>query len=511
MAQNMDSVSLDVESEVNSKDKSGNSIFNKQLGDGKGISIDSTGKASKARLKSHDAVPKTTFQPIAAPNKLNAMKYSADELKNRKRLIYEDLLRIFVASRVPVTLWGPAGSGKTRSVEAMAQEVDEDGTNYNVITVQPSTEDPQTIHGMMTLTEDPRYGHTIMERSIPSPADQAFKAFQNQDALTIMFLDEMTTCSVSQQNALLGMLTHGQYGSMNIHNYTTFVMAANPENTVSTVNPLGEQVLNRGAHLPWYSDVDHFLSKWRTGFNDKRKAPSPRTNEFLTKLLKSEDSTFRCDPDKDEDDRWDIDNLVPYEDMATSERVSVAIANAYDIVNNKLKNSPYSIRALYIEEAVKALVGPKYAENAAKIEWDIESHAGTEPSLNAVSEHKIDSNTTYEELLDLLGDSLHRSHEQLMREDEETELAETFKREIFADGGFSSNRYLAMLIWLATSPSKTTRKGAIPIVSEVVVKVISEYRAQISKDMILPSFINPEIKDEIGQWWGSVREKIESK
>lgn len=505
---NNDSVSLNDEREINKQDE--NFILDKKLGDGRGVVTDSTGKASKARLKSPDAVPKTTFHPIAAPNKLNAMKYPADVLRNRMRLVYEDLLRIFVASKVPVTLWGPAGSGKTRSVEAMANETDEDGTNYQVITVQPSTEDPQTIHGMMTLKTDPRDDSIVMERSIPSPARQAFLAFQNNDALTIMFLDEMTTCSVSQQNALLGMLTHGQYGSVNIHKYTTFVMAANPENTVSTVNPLGEQVLNRGAHLPWYSDVDHFLSKWRTGFGNRKNSPSPRTDEFLTKLLKSEDSTFRCDPDRDEDDRWDIDNLVPYDDMATSERVSVAIANAYDIVNSKLKDAPYSIRVLYIEEAVKALVGPKYAKNAAQIEYDIESHAGTEPSLNAVSKYRINSGMSHGQLVELLGDSLHRSHEKLMREDEEAELAKTFQREIFESGDFSRNRYLAMLVWLATSPSKATRRSAIPIVCEIMLNVTNNYRAQISEDTIMPNFIPKEIKSEIKQWWAQAKREIEN-
>lgn len=486
------------ESQIEENEK--DDLLSNNKGDGRGIILDSTGKASKARFKEGaDLIPKTSFQPIASREKLNAYKYTSDELKSRMRLVFEDLLRIFVASKVPVTLWGPAGSGKTRSVEAMSKEVDEDGTNYNVITVQPSTEDPQTIHGMMTLKNDPVDNSVIMERSIPTPARNAWLEFQNNDALTIMFLDEMTTCSVSQQNALLGMLTHGKYGNMDIHPYCTFVMAANPENTVSTVNPLGEAILNRGAHLPWYSDVDHFLSKWRTGFGDKKNSPSSRTNEFLTRLLKSEpDITFRCDPEgRDEDEMWSVDNLVPYEDMATSERVSVAIADAYTLISDKLKDVPYDTRIIYLEEGIKALVGPRYAHNAVEVEYGIESEVGTEPALSAIANNKITSNMKTEEILELVGDNLHRNHGKLMVEEEEKKLAEQFELEIFEGGEFFKNKYMAFWLWLASSPSASTRRSAIITSVNIMSRVVSEFRYAISTADVLPDFIPKDIKEEI--------------
>ena len=119
------------------------------------------------------------------------------------RLVYEDIMRIFVASKVPIFLWGPMGSGKTRGIEAMAEETDENGVNYQVITVQPSTEDASTFNGLMTITEDPRSGEKIMERSIPQVAEMVWKAFNDKDKLTIMFLDEMTTCIPAQQLSLI--------------------------------------------------------------------------------------------------------------------------------------------------------------------------------------------------------------------------------------------------------------------------------------------------------------------
>ena len=95
--------------------------------------------------------PKTSFAPIAARNKLfsTTMANDIDILKARPRLAAADLMRIYIATKTPVTLWGPVGSRKTRTVEALAQEVDEFGTHYKVQTIQPSTEDPTTIHGLM--------------------------------------------------------------------------------------------------------------------------------------------------------------------------------------------------------------------------------------------------------------------------------------------------------------------------------------------------------------------------
>lgn len=43
--------------------------------------------------------------------------------------------------------------------------------------------------------------------------------------------------------------------------YVSIVMAANPEGTVSIVNPLSGS-RRRSAHLPWFGDLDLFLDEW---------------------------------------------------------------------------------------------------------------------------------------------------------------------------------------------------------------------------------------------------------
>lgn len=466
------------------------------------MSLNSTGAVSKARVKEGDAlIPKTTFGPIAAPGKLHGLKAAnAEELKRRMPLVYEDLVRIFVAAKTPITLWGPAGSGKTRTVEAMAGEVDEHGTPYQVITMQPSTTDPTVIHGMMTITVDPRTGSKIMERSIPEPAEAVWRGFNDRDCLTIFFLDEMTTCNPAQQNAMLGLLTHGKFGDRDISPYTTFVMAANPPGTVRTVLPLSEAVINRGGHIPWYTDRNRWLDLWSGGFGDRAKSPRPRTTDFMTGLINSDpEIAFRDDPEYNDDpeDGWSIDNLCPYEDMELSARAATEAAKIYDVITDTFAEAPFDVRKLYIQEAITAMIGPRWGRHAGAVEEKLESVISTKPVINAIIRASIRSTSTYEEIMSAFGDSLHRIMGRRMRSQQELELAKAFQEEIFRDGAFSHRAYLAFWAWIATSPEESTRALIIPVALNILSRAGEEYRDEMSRTDLVPTFIPTTIKEEM--------------
>lgn len=463
--------------------------------------LNSTGAASKARVKEGDAlIPKTSFKPLAAPGKLNAFKYDVDYLYNHKRLLYEDIMRIFVASKVPIFLWGPMGSGKTRGIEAMAEETDENNVNYQVITVQPSTEDASTFNGLMTVTLDPRTGDKIMERSIPQVAELVWKAFNDRDQLTIMFLDEMTTCIPAQQNAMLGLLTHGKYGAKDISKYVTFALAANPPGTVSTVLPLSEAVINRGGHIPWYSDGEHWYSKWKTGFGNPAKEPKERTKEFIRMLLDADpDVVFRDDPDHHDspEDGWQIDSLCPYDQMHASERALTEFAKVYEIMQDSLSEAHYDIRKLYLQEAALAMLGTRWREHTGRIEDVLESKLKTKPVIDAINKYNISQKSTLQEIESYVGDSLHRNKGKRMRTEQERELAELFEKEIFSDG-FASKRYLGFWVWLATSPDESTRSSVIPIAVSILQKG-TKFAEEMPRSHIIPAFVPDNIKVEMSQ------------
>lgn len=303
-----------------------------------------------------------SFKALAEPSRLWGTGITdPDVLLSSPRRMAPDMLRLFLANKTPITLWGPVGSRKTRTIESMASERDENGTPYQVITIQPSTEDPTVIHGMMytTKSED---GRTIMSRSIPDVAKQILDYWVKYRGLTILFLDEMTTCMPAQQHALLGLLTHGKYGDIITEPYTTIAMAANPEGTVSTVNALGEQVMNRGGHIAWYGDVSLFLEDWGSGFNNPSRAPARKTKWYITELLNSGATEAFRNPDN-----WDTKTLVPQELIEHTERSTTELARMLDMVEATFKNCPDIIRFHYIIEVTRALMGDKWADRISKI------------------------------------------------------------------------------------------------------------------------------------------------
>lgn len=266
-----------------------------------------------------------------------------------------DLLRIFVAARVPVTLWGPVGARKTRTVEALRREVDTDGVPFQVITVQPSIQDASVMHGMFYTSIDPSDGSTVMLRSIPEVAKMVMKHHERDGGNTIIFLDEMTTCLPHQQNGMLGLLTHGKFDGLDISEHTAFLMAANPEGTVETVLPLSEAIIDRGGHIPWYGDRELFLEDWSAGFGKDSLKPSPTVEWHIRALFDvAPDEVFRGDS-------WNTANLVPYDRMSHSERGTTNLAIIINIIESVMSEAPSEIRDHYIFMATRALHGNEWA------------------------------------------------------------------------------------------------------------------------------------------------------
>lgn len=468
------------------------------------IVLDSIGKQVKTdqRIKTgDDLIPKTSFKPIADPE--NIFGLHTDDvhfLEDNMRYVYEDLLKIFVASKTPITLWGPPGSGKTRSIEALGELTDENGVPYQVITIQPSTEDATVMHGLMTVTKNPSTGEKIMERSIPQTAESIWRYFNDKDGLTIMFLDEMTTCIPAQQNAMLGLLTHGKYGNLDIHPYTTFVMAANPPGTVQTVQPISEAVINRGGHIPWYSSYKHWYDKWETGFNNPSNVPQPNTQEFMWDLIQSDpEYVFRFDPESKEpgEEGWTTDNLIPKEQMESSERVFTEVSRVHETINKTFKDAPYEIYELYLKEALRAVAGDRWARNAVKVERIRKSKMNTKESIEAVNKYKISPSMDIEEVVGYVGDSLHRKTGKIVSTDKEVELADRFVQDIFDNDDFSITKYLAFWTWLSTMPQEATIHAVMSQAFDILYTAITEHSGEYPRSYYLPSFIPDETSTEL--------------
>lgn len=461
-------------------------------------------------LSEEDKVPKTSFLPIALPEKLNAYNMNYDKLTQHKRYVYEDILRICMSAKVPVTLWGPPGAGKTKTIQALEKECDEDGVNYQVITVQPSTEDATVFNGLMTVIYDNVEQKYITEKSIPRVAERIWEEYKYHRRLTILFLDEMTTCVPAQQHAMLGLLTDGTYGSMDISPYITCVMAANPPNTVPETIPLGNQVINRGGHIPWYSEQEKWYDLYIHGFGNPNRIKPDGINEDLRNYMNIDGGGVFTDPkigrdDVDEEEIWTPDNLVPYDQIAPSERSVTAFMDIYQVILTMMNDLPYDVRRLYVKECALAFLGKKEADKWGRIYDMRASRVDTAPVISAVTRANIDFNSTLDDITAAVGDKLHRLEGRMMTSSKEHEMAQLFEKQIY-DGRFAIQRYLAFWVWLATSTNEATRAQVIPIAINIMRKATDrvtsqEHGAEIPRSNILPAFVPPKIRSEISELW----------
>ena len=478
---------------------------------GNGQELSDTEK-KKIVMSEEDKVPKTSFKPIALPEKLNAYHYTYDEISRRKRLMYEDLMRISISVKMPITLWGPPGAGKTKTIQAFANECDEDGVSYQVITVQPSTEDSTVFNGIMTVIFDHVENKHITEKSIPRVAEQVWEEYKYHRRLTIMFLDEMTTCVPAQQHAMLGLLTDGTYGPIDISPYVTFVMAANPSNTVPEVINLGNQVINRGGHIPWFSDQKRWFDLYKTGFGNPNRVKSDDILQDLENYLAMSDGNIfgdvkkelleNGDEDIDEDEVWTEDNLVPYEQIYNSERSLTGYMELYETLVHALIDIPYETRRMYVAECARAFLGEK-GERLWTAVFDLRSQrVDITPVVNAVTRAGVDFTASYDDINSKLGDSLHRMDGRMMTSEKELEMAQQFEKKIY-DGRFAIQRYLAFWVWLTTSTNEATRAQVIPIAIKIMMKAAEAAgkHQEIPRSNILPGFVPATIKQEIQELW----------
>ena len=432
-----------------------------------------------------------TFLALAEPTKLWGVHVNNKEIiRSNPRRMAVDLLRLFLANRTPLTLWGPVGARKTRSIESLSVEQDENGTPFQVITVQPSTEDPTVIHGMMFTSRDEVSGKTLMQRSVPDIAQQVVNYWEDKNGLTILFLDEMTTCMPAQQHALLGILTHGKYGDLDISPYISVVMAANPQNTVSTVNELGEQVLNRGGHIPWYGDVSLFLEEWSSGFGRKENKPDAKVEWYIRELLGiAPDKAFR-------NERWDIDELVPWESLEHTERAVTETARMIGLVNKVFEKSDDSVRHLYIIETTRAILGNEWADNMSLVTGMEADSISIDSIVAKIREKKIGVETTEAELKALLGNSLYALPSgATVRQDQANKLMEDLVAEVVTDGVLSIDTFIAAWAFAVTAETS----GQLASLHGHLITLFTTGANCVKKGLIdkpMPSFA-ASLRDEI--------------
>ena len=357
--------------------------------------------------------------------------------------------------------------------------------------MQPSTQDSSIISGIFYTAIDPKDNEVVMKRSIPDVAKQVVEYWRKHRGLTIIFADEMTTCMVSQQNAMLGVLTHGKFDSHDINPYTSFCMAANPQGTVSTVNPLGEAVMNRGGHIAWYGDVDLFLSDWKSGWNGATTPPPDKTQWYIDQIIKQDKAGAFRNPEK-----WDTDELIPWDMMEHSERSTTNLADIITFIDDIFPSDTPDqdkVRQHYIIEVTQALQGKAWANKMRRVIAIENASLSPASIIEKVRSAGITHQSDIEDVRSLT-DVLHVKDSVPINQAQYADAASKLSKAIVQNGEFSTENYISFWAFVISSPNQAMMMSARDAMKSAAKQAVSAVKSgNITQAVMKPSFLQDEL------------------
>ena len=220
-----------------------------------------------------------------------------------------DALDSVLLSKLTPMLVGSPGIGKSDIVKLVAKK-----HNLKLIDVRLAQSDPTDLNGFPTLQSDGKR----MDYAPPTtfPLEHLDQLPENHDGW-LLFLDEINAAPPSIQAAAYKLVLDRQIGAHNLHKRVAIVCAGNKATDKAIVNRLSTAMQSRMIHLnlmvdpeAWLdwanaSDIDHrvisfikfrpeLLHKFNPSHADDTFA-SPRTWEFLSKIIKDKPKFTRTD------------------------------------------------------------------------------------------------------------------------------------------------------------------------------------------------------------------------
>lgn len=165
-------------------------------------------------------------------------------------------IQLAMQARIPTFLWGVPGTGKTASIEAFAQAIEEP-----LWTVILSIREPSDQGGLPVIKPE----GVMMEP--PMWAKQLVEAKRG-----FVFFDEFNTSVPTVQSSALRVIYGGWAGDLKLPEETSFVAAGNPPETSTGVYDLTSAIANRWVHFDWKPDV----ASWVTGMISGWPTPAVR-------------------------------------------------------------------------------------------------------------------------------------------------------------------------------------------------------------------------------------------
>lgn len=182
-------------------------------------------------------------------------------------------IQIAVQARIPVFLWGPPGTGKTKTTEAFSRILDE-----KLWVVILSIREPSDQGGLPVIRPE---GVTMEP---PRWAKELHAAGHG-----IVFFDEFNTAVPTVQSSALRVIYGGWAGDQKLPEETSFIAAGNPPETSTGVYDLTSAIANRWVHFDWKPDTVTWCDGMISGWPDPT---ARRIDPNWKNLLSTKRSTF---------------------------------------------------------------------------------------------------------------------------------------------------------------------------------------------------------------------------
>ena len=203
-----------------------------------------------------------------------------------------DALRVLVAARRPVFIWGGPGVGKSSVVKQLAETL-----NVPLQDVRALLLDPVDLRGLPFLGSDGR-------------SKWATPEFLPQNGTGILFLDELNAAPAMVQASCYQLVLDRKLGEYTLPDGWAIIAAGNRDSDRAVTARMPTPLRNRFVHLEFEVDVQEW-SEWAiqaairpeviaflrfrpellSAFDrDANAFPSPRSWEFVSRILDSLDS-----------------------------------------------------------------------------------------------------------------------------------------------------------------------------------------------------------------------------
>ena len=203
----------------------------------------------------------------------------------------ENLLNIGINMDMPMMVWGDPGIGKSSIVENLGKIL-----NRKVHIIIASLYEPSDFIGIPLRDGD----------SVKLSKPLLFNDIQEND---IIFFDEITTCSISTQKALLRIILDRQIGDYKLPKGVSIIAAGNYINVLGN-NRMSIALSNRFLHIYYKVDVQSWIEGTLQGFklpnldsiDENWSNNIPLYTSIVTGFISRNPNSLMKLPDDDADD-----------------------------------------------------------------------------------------------------------------------------------------------------------------------------------------------------------------